>query len=88
MNITTDAIIKNLTRSCQQEIHKGYKAEIMELKNKLKIVEKERKIAEKMNANLVKKLNKLDIEQTKETGLNVWLGPILLILPLIFFVIF
>lgn len=34
------------------------------------------------------KLNKIDIEQTKESSLTSWLGPILLILPLIFFVIF
>ena len=33
-------------------------------------------------------LEKIDIEQTKETGLAVWLGPILLILPLVFILIF
>jgi len=34
------------------------------------------------------KLNKIDVEQAKETNLISWLGPILLILPLVFFVIF
>jgi len=37
---------------------------------------------------LPQSLTKVDIEQKKETGLNVWLGPILLILPLIFIAFF
>jgi len=53
--ITTDNVLERLTKACQDEIHKAYK-------NKILILTKENSTLKKMNTNLTKTVEKLEVK--------------------------